>query len=579
MASQPQQRWLHDLIERIDAVVWEADPETFQFRYVSPSAERLLGFPTEDWLQPGFWVERLHPADRDRAVEECVAATQAGDDHRLEYRLVASDGSEVWVEDEVRLIRNPEDAPVALRGVLVNATSRRREEAVFRFLLENSSDVITIVDADGIIRYESPAIEPILGYARNELLGVNGFDLVHPEDLSRARDVLRGALRIHGFTEPVELRFKHRDGTWRWLESIGRNMVGGSVGAVIVTSRDITMQRRAGEAQKMEALGRLANTIAHDFNNILFVIKGHAELLRTGRAPSTSLQELIDAADRGAALTRQLLSFSRRQSTQEEACDAGLAVRELVSMLRPVIGDAIELSAHIGHGVPDVALGRGVFEQIVLNLLLNARDALPDGGRIAIAVDTAGSRVRLRVADTGTGMDDETRKRMFEPFFTTKVESAGTGLGLATVFSIVTQNGGDIEVETTLGGGTTFDIFLPLAANANATVLVADDDELVRRVVGEALTEAGYRVLFADSAEAATAIEEPIDIALLDAHLDQRRRSDLGAKLRLRDPRLRVVVMTGLPGPDDYEFADAVLAKPFAFDELRATLARVLNDR
>jgi two-component system cell cycle sensor histidine kinase/response regulator CckA len=176
-------------------------------------------------------------------------------------------------------------------------------------------------------------------------------------------------------------------------------------------------------------------------------------------------------------------------------------------------------------------------------------------------------------------MDDATRKHMFEPFFTTKLEGAGTGLGLATVFSIVTQHEGDIEVETTLGGGTTFDVYLPPAANANATVLVADDDELVRRVVSEALTEAGYRVLVADSAEAALAIESGVDIALLDAHLDHRRRSDLGEQLRRRDPGLRVVIMTGLPGPEDYEFADAVLAKPFAFDELRATLARVLNDR
>lgn len=579
MASQPQQRWLHDLIERIDAVVWEADPETFQFRYVSPSAERLLGFPTEDWLRPGFWVERLHPADRERAVEECVAATRAGDDHRLAYRLVASDGSEVWVEDDVRLIRNPDDAPVALRGVLVDATCRRREEAVFRFLLEHSSDVITIIDADGIIRYESPAILPLLGYAQDELNGVNAFDLIHPEDVPLARETLQDALRRDDFTQPVEVRVKHRDGTWRWLESIGRHMVGSSVGAVIVTSRDITLQRRAGEAQKMEALGRLANTIAHDFNNILFVVKGHAELLRSGRAPDMSLQELIDAADRGAALTGQLLSFSRRQLTQEEACDAVLAVRELVSMLRPVIGNAIELSAHAAPGVADVAMGRGVFEQIVLNLVLNARDALPDGGSIAITVETVGSRVRVRVADNGTGMDDATRKRMFEPFFTTKVEGAGTGLGLATVFSIVTQHSGDIEVETTLGSGTTFDLYLPLAASTNATVLVADDDELVRRVVGEALTEAGYRVLFADSAEAALALEDAIDVALLDGHLDHRRRSDLGEKLRLRDRRLRVVVMTGLPGPEDYEFADAVLAKPFAFNELRATLARVLNDR
>ena len=579
MASQPQRRWLHDLIERIDAVVWEADPETFQFRYVSPSAERLLGFPTEHWLRPGFWVERLHPADRDRAVEACIAATRAGDDHRLAYRLVASDGSEVWVEDDVRLIRNPDDAPVALRGVLVDATSRRREEAVFRFLLEHSSDVITIIDADGVIRYESPAIVPLLGYAQDELNGVNAFDLIHPEDAPLARETLQDALRTYDFTQPIEIRFKHRDGTWRWLESIGRNMVGGSVGAVIVTSRDITMQRRAGEAQKMEALGRLANTIAHDFNNILFVVKGHAELLRSGRAPGTSLQELIDAADRGAALTRRLLSFSGRQLTQDEACDASLAVRELVSMLRPVIGEAIELSAHTASAVADVAMGRGVLEQIMLNLVLNARDALPDGGRIAVTVESVGSRVRVRVADTGTGMDDATRKRMFEPFFTTKLEGAGTGLGLATVFSIVTQHDGDIEVETTLGGGTTFDVYLPLAASASATVLVADDDELVRRVVGEALAEAGYRVLFADSAEAALAVEAGVDIALLDAHLDHRRRSDLGEKLRLRDPRLRVVVMTGLPGPEDYEFADAVLAKPFAFDELRATLARVLNDR
>ena len=453
------QRWLRNLVDSMDAVAWEADPATLRFRYVSPAAERLLGFPVAAWLEPDFWIERLLPDDRERAVGECLTATAAGGaQHRLEYRLVAADGSAVPIEDSVEVVRDGDEV-VGLHGILVNATARRDDEENFRFLVENGSDIVSIVAADGTIAFQSRAVERVLGYSAAEMVGRDAFEYVHPDDRWKARQAFGVARLSPDFADPVELRVRHRDGSWRHIEAISRGLRRG----VLVSSRDITAQRRAIEAQKMEALGRLAGSIAHDFNNVLLVIRGHGELLREDvpAAAADKLDEIIRAAERGAALTHQLLSFGRRRLTQLGACDPGETIRSLCTLLRPVLGESTDLMVHVEPGTGHVRMGSGYLEQIMLNLLLNARDALPDGGTISVFVWETRGRVRIRVIDSGIGMDEETRLQIFEPYYTTKDESSGTGLGLATTFAIVREHEGTIEVESALGAGTTFDVDLP----------------------------------------------------------------------------------------------------------------------
>jgi PAS domain S-box-containing protein len=194
------------------AVAWEADPETLQFRYVSRGAERLLGYTRDAWLEPDFWIDRLHPDDRERAVSECVAATESGSDHRLEYRLVAEDGAPVWVEDDVQVVYDGERV-VLLRGVIVDTTPRRREEALSRFLLQHSSDLVTLVCADGTIEYDSPAVERMLGYRQGELVGTDGLELVHPDDAATAAAAFDRARRVREYSQPVEIRLRHLDGS------------------------------------------------------------------------------------------------------------------------------------------------------------------------------------------------------------------------------------------------------------------------------------------------------------------------------------------------------------------------------
>lgn len=566
------------LPQRRAAVAWEADPETFRFRSVGPGAERLLGYPVAEWLRPGFWVDRLHPEDRERAVTACRDATTSRSGHVLEYRLVASDGSPVWVEDNVEVVCE-DDRVVLLRGVLVDATPHRCEEALTGFLVRHSSDVLTLLAPDGTIEYDSPAIERVLGYPPGALVGSRAFDLVHPDDVDKALTELERTLLVRDYSEPAEVRLRHRDGSYRYVEAIACLL---PTGSVLVSSRDITLQRRTGEAQKMEALGRLAGAIAHDFNNILFVAKAHAERVRTGAEPDVAgaMAEVVDAADRGAALTRQLLAFGRTEPASDESCDAGETARDLAAMLAQILGERVTLVVHAEPGVPPAAIGRGQLEQVLLNLVLNARDALPDGGRIEVEVAEADGRVRIRVRDDGTGMDEATLARVFEPYFTTKPEGGGTGIGLSTVFAIVGRHGGEIHVDSELGVGSTFCIQLPAALPRRHSVLVVDDDEPVRTLLAHALTEAGYTAIAASGLRDAlrlAADEGPFDVLVTDIILGDGRGVDLAAALRGESPGLRVLVTSGygmLPGAD-VNGADAVLTKPFSLDALRALVARL----
>jgi PAS domain S-box-containing protein len=334
----------------------------------------------------------------------------------------------------------------------------RREEQ-FRSLIENASDLITVINAEGVIRFQSPSVERVLGYRTDDLLNRSAFDFVHPEDAPRARDSLQRALSARPAKRPVEYRFRHRNGTWLILQSIGRKMPReGDRELLVINSRDVTgqnqLEAQLRQAHKMKAIGQLAGGVAHDFNNLLSVIFGHSAVLAQAVAwddsLSQSLAEINRAAERGAALTRQLLAFSRQQILAPKVLDLNAVVGDTENMLRRLIGEDVRLVTVLAPYLTPVKADPGKITQVIMNLAVNARDAMPKGGTLTLEtrdVELAAAKAEakpgryalLAVTDTGCGMTSEVQAHLFEPFFTTKSEDKGTGLGLAVVHGIVAE--------------------------------------------------------------------------------------------------------------------------------------------
>ncbi|MGH7545254.1 MAG: PAS domain S-box protein, partial [Gemmatimonadota bacterium] len=361
----------------------------------------------------------------------------------------------------------------------------QRTEERFRILTQYASDLICLLDGEGRFLYASPSFEEHLGHPPAELVGTRADALVHPEDLEKIRTAMQAdAQAVEG--RPAQFRCRRRDGEWRIVEAVGEKVPGrngGSEGAVVV-ARDVTerarLEEELHEAQRMEAIRRLAGGIAHDFNNLLTAIKGHTEIvldiLVEGDPLRPNLEEVKRAADRAAALTRQLVAFSRRQVVSFEEVDVNAIVSRMQRTIRRLLGDGIELRTALAPDLDRVRADPHQIEQVIQNLVTNAREAMPQGGTLRIETANAdldakearrhvgviaGAYVVIAVQDTGRGIDAGTRSTIFEPFFTTKSLGEGNGLGLSVVYGIVKQSGGAIGVEGEPGEGTTFRIYLP----------------------------------------------------------------------------------------------------------------------
>jgi len=501
-------------------------------------------------------------------------------------------------------------------------------EARFRSLVQNSSDIITVLDPDGTIRYASPSTEAILGHPSGTLVGKNAFGFVHPGDAATLRAFLDRAVSQPTATATAEYRFRHVDGAWIDLEAVGNNRLADpSVVGIVVNARNLTERRRLEaqlrQSQKMEAIGNLAGGIAHDFNNLLTIIIGHTHLMlqRLGAdRPGREEWELIrDTADRGAALIRQLLVFSRQQVVQPVVLDLNSVVEGIGGLLQRLLGEHIELLMAPAPDLGRVRADPGHIEQVIVNLAVNARDAMPDGGRLTIETAnveldaeyarrhvgaSVGPHVMLAVSDTGSGMDADTQSRMFEPFFTTKEPGKGTGLGLSTVYGIVQQCGGTVWVYSEVGHGTTFKIYLPCiettagvaapSAPAGAveggseTVLVVEDEDKVRELVSEILTLYGYTVLMASTAGEALLVSEhhegPIHLLVTDLIMPTMSGRELARRIATRRPETRALYLSGYTGDTIVRHgmleADmAFLQKPFTVDGLTRKVREMLDGR
>jgi len=505
--------------------------------------------------------------------------------------------------------------------------ARAASEAHFRSLIENASDLVTVVDAHGTIRFQGPSSERLLGFTPGELTGRRVFEWIHPDDAPRVATAIQRALESPGVPEGVEFRFRHKDGSWRTLESMGRSIVDAEGDHVIaVNSRDVTEHRRLEgdlrQAQRMDAIGHLAGGVAHDFTNVLAVITMQTELMQAERdlpaAVQEGLRQLHAAAERGANLTRQLLLFSRKQVIQSRDLDLNDIVASLARMLQRIIGEDVRLQLHL-HPAPLLTRAdAGMLDQVLMNLAVNARDAMPTGGSLRIettarVVDEAlahlhpdaspGRYVCLRVSDTGVGIPPEILPRVFEPFFTTKEPGKGTGLGLATVFGIVKQHRGWIHIDSEPGRGTSFQVCFPaLAADAVApretarpvprggteTILLVEDDPAVRRLAQVTLERHGYHVVTASSGADALrvwpSVRDRVALVLTDLVMpDAVSGHDLAQRLRAGRADLKVIYMSGysaeIAGRElALRVGENFLQKPFPIDTLLEAVRRSLDE-
>jgi two-component system cell cycle sensor histidine kinase/response regulator CckA len=528
-----------------------------------------------------------------------------------------------------------------LPSAVLNALAKRRTEQdkakaeeLYRLIAENTTDLICLLDTRGRIAYVSPSYREILGYAPEHLLGRSIFSLIHPDEQDEARRRFVES-RQGKKAGNLEWRLKHIDGTWKVFDAV-ENWIYDEQDRpqrAIVVSRDLTERKQAEkalrdseeqlrQAQKLEAVGQLAGGVAHDFNNLLTVITGYSDLLLKrideGDSNRTRVEEIKQAAARASSLTRQLLAFSRKQVLQPKIFDLNTLVADMGKMLRRLIGEDIELTTALTGNAVRINADPGQMEQVLMNLVVNARDAMPDGGKITIEtahiqVDQiyadnhlavqSGSYVMLAVSDTGSGIDPETRKHIFEPFYTTKEQGKGTGLGLSTVYGIVKQSGGNIWVYSELGQGTTFKVYMPQVADevslpgnrvepattltGTETILLVEDEPQIRRLAYEFLSESGYNVLASSDGRAALQIlqERVVDVHLIvtDVIMPQMSGRELAERAREISPETKVLFMSGYT--NDAIVRHGVLdpgtwfiQKPFAPDALARKVREVLAE-
>jgi PAS domain S-box-containing protein len=485
--------------------------------------------------------------------------------------------------------------------------------------------MIALLDGEGRVTFASPSIAGVLGYPPAEVMGHRLRDFVHEDDVSLLTAALDGAL-TQGSTPPITgIRFRHRTGGWRVVEGSAARLVqaDGSV-SLVTTGRDVTervrLEEQLHQAQKMEAVGRLAGGVAHDFNNLVTVILGYANLLLDQLGDDHVLHQEVDeikrAAERAATLTQQLLSISRRQVLSVQPVDVNAILGARADLLRRLLGEDVELTLKLAPDLGRTRVDPGQVEQIVMNLAANARDAMPQGGRLSIEtadveLDPTGARrhnvqpgayVLLAVSDTGQGMDAVTQARLFEPFFTTKEPGKGTGLGLSTIYGIVRQCGGAILVDSEPGRGSSFRIYLPrireeaaappgrlapAQARGDETVVLVEDESMVKNLVSEVLRKAGYRVMeFANGREALARTRRhagSIQLLVTDVVMPGMSGIELGRQLALGRPEMRILFLSGYA--DDVVArhgvlppGSAFLQKPFTPDTLLRTVRGLLDE-
>ena len=593
--------------EATGAGIFEIDREG-RLTYASPNVETILGFTPEECLASGI---EFHPDDLPEVIRIGIEVRATGGPARNEARVRHKQGHWVWVETTLLAWHASADGDFHTIAITRDITEiknleeeKREGEARYRAISQASCDLISELDAEGRPTYVGPSSEEILGYSPDEALALEPWSLIHPDDEERIRARLASEFLGEHELEPghrkqqmYEFRVRHRDGHWVWLETLGLTYArADGQRRYLAVSRDVTERRRAEQerreleeslqrAQKLESLGVLAGGIAHDFNNLLTPILGEAGLALSDLPEASPvrdrLRKIQRAARRAAALTSQMLAYAGQQPLRVELLDLSKLVDEMQELVSSSVAGKTALDVRLDRDLPAVEAEAAQLSQVVMNLITNAAESLVDGaGRITVRTGVVkietppagllfaetlgtGPHVHIEVADTGAGMDAETRARIFEPFYTTKF--AGRGLGLAAVAGIVRAHRGAIEVESEPGVGTRIRVLLPAASGfapqpsreeasigswrATGTVLVVDDDIGVRELAEDVLRRTGMKVLTAVDGHEGVKLfglhSDSIRVVLLDRTMPALSGMDTMEALRALRPDVRIVLVSG----------------------------------
>jgi PAS domain S-box-containing protein len=601
------------MVENIKEVIFQMN-EFGHWTFLNPAWTAVTGFEVPSSIGT-FFLEYLHEEDREQNRHIFLQLlSQRLDYCRYETRLLTKNGKIRSVEVYAQLTLNSDGTVLGVSGSLIDVTERKLAEHAVQKLAAfpqvNPNPVLEFA-ADGALTYSNEAARNLAhSFGKEELLSILPAD---PGAIAR-NCLATGQKRLR-----EEVCLDDRTIIWSFFPVVA-NQVVHCYGADVTDVLSLEAQFR--HAQKLESVGQLAAGVAHDFNNILTVIQGYSECLlaRCRQEPATAgpLKQISDAAKRAAALTRQLLMFSRKQVIQTKVLDLNLVLQNLANMLLRLLGEDINLESDYGSELPAIEADTGMLEQIVMNLAVNSRDAMPKGGKLRISTSQievdghyagqhpdarTGSFVCLTVADTGCGMDRKTLDRIFEPFFSTKEVGKGTGLGLATVYGLVKQHQGWIEVSSVVNDGTTFRVYFPAALGKNEppdfvpqssqavrggkeTILVVEDEPVLREMVCEILKQYEYRVIEAGSGVEALRIwdefDGQVDLLLTDMVMPEGMTGrELAAQLKKRKPGLKVVYSSGYSpdsnGRDLGQHDTVFLAKPYLPPQLAKTVRQSLD--
>ena len=585
---------------------------------------------------PHQWSDFIFPEDRQRVVEEFATLTGETRSLDIEYRIVRPDGGVRWVRVRGFQVRDAADRLIRHAGIVTDITERKQAESLarqsqerYRSLIDNAHDAIFTIAPDGTFTSLNPAVETIAGLSRAEWIGKPFAPMVHPDDLPLAREmfsrVLKGGraplheLRGHpGLNRPALME----------MTLVAQKDESGKIIGVLGIGRDITARKRIEthllQSQEMETVGKLAGGIAHEFNSILTAVIGQSELLLadlpTGSPLANNAKEISAAAHRAATLTRQLLAYGRKQFLQPETLDLNLLIANMEGVFRLLMGGIVDLRMVRAIGLQAVKADAGQIEQVITNLVINARDAMPNGGKLTLETANvyldqeyaghspelevkAGDYVMLAVSDTGIGMSADVKAHMFEPFFTTKCLGKGTGLGLSASYGIIKQSGGHISVYSEAGCGSTLKVYLPQVEpsaktpvqrldssnlpRGTETILLVEDDPALREMAATLLRRLGYTVLAAANGIEALSSKQRqgtghIDLLFTDVVMPHMSGRELADRVRLLSPHTKIlftsaftenaIVHQGVLDP-----GVALLQKPFTPTALARKLREVLD--
>ncbi|HMS08255.1 MAG TPA: PAS domain S-box protein [Pyrinomonadaceae bacterium] len=626
-------RQLATLIENLPGVVYRCRiDQNYRMEFINEAVFDLTGYPQEDFLEGDrIFGELIPEKDRLEMREFVLGELKNGDRYEVSYPVVGKSGDERWVYDRGQGIFDQNGNPYALEGFIADITERRnsqealrRSEQQLRVVTDTVPALITYFDRDLICRFENKYYLEWLGRPEISIIGLHLREVVGPVAYEGIEKEFMIALAGNEFTVEREAHLERVGSGGRssylrvsYVPDLDKD---GNVIGAFAFAIDLTETKRAEEAlqksreqlvqsQKLESVGRLAGGIAHDFNNMLTAITGYSELalrkLPADDPVRKHIEEIKKAGERSAQLTNQLLAFSRRQILQAQVVNINDVIQDTSRMLKRLIGEDISLEAELAEDLLKVKCDPGQLSQIIVNLVVNARDAMPEGGTILIETNntlldakysaehvgvTPGDYVIMTVSDTGVGMDDETKKHVFEPFFTTKDVGKGTGLGLSTVYGIVKQSEGNVWIYSEPGRGTTVKVYLPVAdvdspihrtpqqtndfRFGTERILLVEDEDSVRRLTSEMLRSCGYTVVEANDGAEALAIyrrsKEKFDLIFTDVVMPQMSGRELADRVLEIDPKAKILFTSGYT--DNVAVRQGVLdettnfiSKPFSF--------------